>query len=88
MEKNSKKNRRWSKSTENNGVSTTISVEEVENGFIVTLNKYGHDLKETSKNKYIDIHKRWISKENPLKDDDEIEESLGFDLDEVFKDFK
>jgi hypothetical protein len=54
----------WRKSETTDGVTTCISVEEVENGFVVEYEKYG----DFGKNKsYESIRKRFISKTNPLE---------------------
>ena len=71
----SKKMSRWSKSIEVNGVTKSLTVKEVENGFIIEQSKYGKD--STKKNaEWEDECKTYISKTNPLegkeadKDDD------------------
>ena len=56
---------RWSKSQEVNGVTNSITVKEVENGFIIEINKYGRDTTKKDSN-YYDESKSYISKTNPL----------------------
>ena len=55
----------WEKSESINGITKRVSVEQVENGFIVTMSKYGSSSEEGSK--YIDECKKYISKKNPLE---------------------
>ena len=77
--KNSKPRQRWTKSQEINGVNTSITVEEVENGFIIRASKYGSN--NTKKNSiYINEEKTFISKNNPLKDTTPEEEDDDFTL--------
>lgn len=56
---------RWSKSQEVNGVTNSITVREVENGFIIEINKYGRDTTKKD-SEYCDESKSYISKTNPL----------------------
>jgi len=57
-----KQKQRWEKSTTDaNGLRKSVSVEEVENGFIISMDKYGD-----VDGKYISECKKFISKENPL----------------------
>lgn len=57
----------WRKETRTNDVTTSINVEEAENGFVIRVSKYG----SFGKNKeYKDISKTFISKSNPLSEDD------------------
>lgn len=57
----------WRKETRTNDVTTSINVEEAENGFVIRVNKYG----SFGKNKeYRDISKTFISKTNPLSESD------------------
>lgn len=57
----------WRKETRTNDVTTSINVEEAENGFVIRISKYG----SFGKNKeYKDISKTYISKKNPLSDND------------------
>ena len=77
--KNNKPRQRWTKSQEINGVSTSVTVEEVENGFIIRASKYGSD--STKKNsEYINEEKTYISKINPLKDKTPDEDKDDFTL--------
>ena len=43
----------------------SITVEEIENGFLVCLDEYGE-----RKGKYESIYKKYFAKENPLSEDD------------------
>jgi hypothetical protein len=77
----SKKKSRWSKSIEVNGITKTVTVKEVENGFVIEQSKYGRDsMKKDSE--YIDECKTYISEENPLegKEEDKEEEKDEFSL--------
>lgn len=67
----------WRRSIEKDGVTKSLSVREIENGFIVCYNKYGTD-PETEK--YIDITKEFFSKENPLAKKGDSEEALLDDM--------
>lgn len=77
-----KKKKTWSKSVERDGLTETIRVEQVENGFIISKEKYGHDLKSTSKDKYISENKKYISTKNPLDND------VDGDFEDALKQFK
>lgn len=65
MEHNKK---RWEKSQTADGMTKRISVEEVENGFVITMEKYGQSGEDE---KYTSECKKYISKTNPLKQEDE-----------------
>lgn len=70
-----KKKARWSKSVEVNGVTKSLTVKEVENGFVIEQSTYGRD--STKKDsEYMDENKTYVSKTNPLegKDADEDKE--------------
>ena len=60
------------------GITKSVNVEEIENGFIVSIHKYG--MKPSKEGcsecdgEYIDETKRFFSKENPLNKEAEIEE--------------
>ena len=68
-----KKLRRWSKSEEVNGISKSLSVREVENGFVVEYSRYGRDSMKPE-SEYVDENKTYISKTNPLEDSEEEKE--------------
>lgn len=51
----------WSKSSEKDGWTKRISVNEIENGYLVCLNEYGEKDGE-----YKDITKKYFSETNPL----------------------
>ena len=74
----------WRKETRSDDVTTSINVEEAENGFVIRISKYG----SFGKNKeYKDISKTYISKTNPLSDSDMKEEAdeIMDNLKELFK---
>jgi len=48
-------------STTKDGITKRVEVEEVENGFVVCVSKYGD-----VNGKYVDGCKKWISSTNPL----------------------
>lgn len=76
-----KKKARWSKSIEVNGITKSLTVREVENGFIVEQCTYGRD--NTKKNsEYMDESKTYITKTNPLegKEVDEDKDNDPFTL--------
>jgi hypothetical protein len=60
------------------GITKSVDVEEIENGFIVTINKYG--IKPSKEGcsecdgEYINETKRFYSKENPLNKEEEKED--------------
>lgn len=76
-----KKRARWSKSIEVNGVTKSISVKEVENGFVIEQCMYGRDTTKKDSD-YVDISKTYVSKTNPLegKEEDKEEQSDEFSL--------
>jgi hypothetical protein len=57
-----------SKRVEKNGVSKTVRVDEVDNGFIVTVEKSWKD----KKNGYQYEEKRYITKDNPFENPKEV----------------
>jgi pyruvoyl-dependent arginine decarboxylase (PvlArgDC) len=68
----------WKKSETSDGVTISISVDEVENGYVVEYEKYGN----IGKNKEWDsTRKKYISKTNPLEKEpntkkDEFDDSI------------
>lgn len=58
------------KSLEKDGITTSIEVKQVENGYIVTVNEYGED----KKGKWFNNDKQYISKTNPLEEEGEADE--------------
>ena len=54
------------------GITKSVRVEQVENGYIITVSKYG---KLEGSDDYIDEHKKFISTKNPFekKGDDDAE---------------
>lgn len=72
----------WRKSETTDGITKSIEVNEVENGYVIEVEKYGN----IGKNKEWDtIRKKYISKTNPL----EAEESSKKDeFDEQFDSLK
>ncbi len=55
------------------GLTKSVNVEKIENGFIVSINKYG-SVKKNGKEEYIDENKKFFSKENPLEKKEEKED--------------
>lgn len=80
-----KRSSEFTKTEEINGVTTRMRVEEVENGFIINVSKYGRDTSKKN-SEYLDITKRYISTENPL----EIKEkkSLKEEINEALQNIK
>ncbi len=70
MMKKDKDKKSWSVKTEKDGICTSIEVREVSNGFIICKTKYGS--KEDGE--YFSDQEEWISKENPLADEEKKEE--------------
>ena len=79
-----KETKSWSKSVEKDGVTTSIRVQEAENGFVVSVERYGYlkcdtddeSLEELSESDCIKDDREWISeckqyisKVNPLGDE-------------------
>ena len=60
------------------GITKSVNVEEIENGFIVSIHKYGMKSSEegcsTCDSEYVDENKKFYSKENPLNKEEEKEE--------------
>lgn len=64
------------------GVTKTAKVEKVENGYVVTINKFGTD----KKGEWRDITKKWISSTNPLENSSEdVKEKPFSSLEQVYK---
>ena len=59
--------KRWEKSETADGVTKRVSVEQVENGYIVTMEKYGKLSVDEDDSKYTNDCKKYISKKNPLE---------------------
>ena len=76
-----KKKARWSKSVELNGVTKSLTVKEVENGFVIEQCTYGRDCTKKD-SEYQDDSKTYVSKVNPLegKEEDDEKEDNGFSL--------
>jgi len=58
--------KRWEKSETSDGITKRVSVEQVENGYIVTMEKYGRT-SDDDDSKYTNDCKKYISKKNPLE---------------------
>lgn len=58
------KNKRWEKSESVDGMTKRVCVEQVENGYVITMEKYGSSGDEE---KYTSECKKYISKKNPLE---------------------
>jgi len=60
--------KRWEKSETSDGITKRVSVEQVENGYIVTMEKYGKpSMDDEDDSKYTNDCKKYISKKNPLE---------------------
>jgi hypothetical protein len=59
-----KKHNRWEKSETSDGITKRVCVEQVENGFVITMEKYGSS---SIDEKYTSECKKYISKKNPLE---------------------
>ena len=60
--------KRWEKSETADGVTKRVSVEQVENGYVVTMEKYGKlSMDGDEDDKYTNECKKYISKKNPLE---------------------
>ena len=59
-----KKYKRWEKSESTDGMTKRVCVEQVENGFIIIMEKYGSSGEDE---KYTSECKKYISKKNPLE---------------------
>jgi len=64
-------NKTWSITEEKNGITKRLSVEKVENGFVITKAKHGYEEGEEKEGKYLDITKKYISTKNPLEGKEE-----------------
>lgn len=63
---------RWRRSVEANGITKEISVREADNdGYIINLNIYGEFPTVDGGTEYKDKSKEFISKTNPLGDEDD-----------------
>lgn len=59
--------KRWEKSETADGITKKVCVEQVENGYIITMEKYGRASIDDDDSKYINDCKKYISKKNPLE---------------------
>jgi hypothetical protein len=60
--------KRWEKSETADGITKRVTVEQVENGYIVTMEKYGRpSMGDEDDSKYTNDCKKYISKKNPLE---------------------
>jgi hypothetical protein len=59
--------KRWEKSETADGITKRVTVEQVENGYIVTMEKYGRSSQDSDDSKYTNDCKKYISKKNPLE---------------------
>lgn len=76
----------WRKSIEANGITSSLEVKEIENGFILRYCKYGKN--PAKEDDYFDVTKEYFSKTNPLdnseKDDIEsMKELLNFSVENL-----
>jgi hypothetical protein len=67
---NMSKEKTWSISQEKDGITKSLRVEGVENGFIITKSKHGYNESDKGEN-YIDETKKYISTKNPLEGKEE-----------------
>jgi len=66
---------RWKKSITKDGVTKCIEARKIDNGYIVTVQKYGNRKNSEGENEYFDDTKEIFTKENPFEDlDDEFKE--------------
>lgn len=72
-------------SYEENGITKSVEVKEVENGFVVCISEYGY-----KKDKYINTNKTYISKTNPLEEESEknTKQSFKEEVAEALKNLK
>lgn len=62
-----KKRETWAQTTERGSMTESIRVEKLDNGgYLVVLEKYGYENKDTKKEKYISTTKKLFSESNPL----------------------
>ena len=59
--------KRWEKSETADGITKRVTVEQVENGYIVTMEKYGRSSQDLDDSEYTNDCKKYISKKNPLE---------------------
>ena len=59
--------KRWEKSETADGITKRVTVEQVENGYIVTMEKYGRASLDSDDSEYTNDCKKYISKKNPLE---------------------
>ena len=57
------------KTVKKDGISKILRVEKVENGYFITISKYGRNQKEKD-SEYIDECKKFISETNPLENNE------------------
>jgi len=65
------------KSLEQDGITTSIEVKKVENGYVVTVRECGYK-KEKGNEKWVDHEKVYISKTDPLEEPGEVEKKESF----------
>ena len=75
LSSNKKSYKTWSKREEINGITKSVSVEEVSNGYIITYCKYGKDSDDPNA-EYMDETVKKISTTNPFE---KKQEDDGFD---------
>lgn len=67
MENNKEEKYSITKEIKKDGITKRLTVDQVENGFIICINKYGNKKNDEGKNEYFDITKKYISETNPLE---------------------
>lgn len=66
-----KKETRWSQTTKKGDITESVSVEKLYNkGYLITLEKYGYESKDTKHEKYISVTRKLYSETNPLDTDE------------------
>lgn len=63
-----------SKEITKNGITKRLTIDEVENGFIICINKYGCKTNEDGEKEHFDSYKKYISKTNPLEKKEDVDE--------------
>lgn len=81
--KSKKEYKRWEKSERINDYTKTLIVEEVENGYIVSISTDG----KNKKGQWEYDCKKWISEENPLENTTPVEKKEDTSLMEAIEQF-
>ena len=62
------KEKTWEKKVREGSLTKSIEVEQIENGFIIKVSKWGDTLKKDGTSEYINVNKKYFSKSNPLEE--------------------